>query len=417
MRHDVPGWPVRVGFEAPVNNEITEYVNGKWLDGHSYSDETRFVREGFFVHDYGRRSRHKVVDLKGRHVIPPFSDAHSHYPDVNFGYANNAFLDCGVFYVLNANDIAEHGNAARARCFTDSSIDAIFAHAGFTCSDGHPADVYQLLQKRAVSSIPIGELEGKAYHAVDCADDLAKKWPNFIAGTPDLVKLYLLGSQIEQRDSARGLTPTHFRTLVACAQSAGLRTGVHVETAADFRMCLAAGVDLILHLPGYRLMAGTDPADYVITPDDAALAASGGIVVVTTASLLAKGKYPTLLEVQRQNLNTLKAAGVPLAVGSDRGPGWGILREIRYLKSLELFSTEELLEIVFRGSARAIFPARQVGDLSIGSEASFLVIDGNPLEDFESLFRVRERVKLGRTVTHALTNEVSFASTYRNGST
>lgn len=400
-----------------MNGEMTEYANGKWLDGHRYSDETRFVREGLFVSGQGQGSRHKIVDLNGHHVIPPFSDAHSHYPDVDFRYANNAFLDRGVFYVLNANNVAEHGNAARAHCFTDTSIDAIFAHAGFTCSDGHPADVYLKLQARSVCSIPIGELEGKAYHAIDSSDDLTKKWPHFIAGTPDLVKLYLLGSQIEQPHSARGLTPTHFRTLVACARSAGLRTGVHVETASDFHMCLAAGADLVLHLPGYRLMSGTEPADYVITPEDATLAASGGIVVVTTASLLAKEKYPALLEVQRQNLRTLKAAGVRLAVGSDRDPGWGILREIRYLKSLEVFSTQELLEIIFRGSARAIFPARQVGDLSIGSEASFLVIDGNPLEDFESIFRIRERVKRGRTVISALANEASFASAHGNIST
>jgi hypothetical protein len=43
---------------------------------------------------------------------------------------------------------------------------------------------------------------------------------------------------------------------------------------------------------------------------------------------------------------------------------------------------------------RAIFPGRKFGTAP-GNEASFLVLDGNPLEDWTAVGRIRLRVKKG----------------------
>jgi imidazolonepropionase-like amidohydrolase len=42
-----------------------------------------------------------------------------------------------------------------------------------------------------------------------------------------------------------------------------------------------------------------------------------------------------------------------------------------------------------------IFPQRKIGALKDGSEANFLVLEGNPIQDFGNVKRIRMRVKQG----------------------
>jgi tetratricopeptide (TPR) repeat protein len=49
-------------------------------------------------------------------------------------------------------------------------------------------------------------------------------------------------------------------------------------------------------------------------------------------------------------------------------------------------------------TARAICPQRKIGALDAGYEASFIALDGNPLEDFGAIRRVALRVKQGHVI-------------------
>jgi imidazolonepropionase-like amidohydrolase len=44
---------------------------------------------------------------------------------------------------------------------------------------------------------------------------------------------------------------------------------------------------------------------------------------------------------------------------------------------------------------RRMFPERSIGRLDEGFEASFLVLGGNPIEDFEQVKNIVKRVKQG----------------------
>lgn len=59
----------------------------------------------------------ETVDLQGRFAVPAFGDAHVHFPSTeqNFEMANRAFLQAGVFYVLNAGGSADTENPLRSR--------------------------------------------------------------------------------------------------------------------------------------------------------------------------------------------------------------------------------------------------------------------------------------------------------------
>lgn len=58
-------------------------------------------------------------------------------------------------------------------------------------------------------------------------------------------------------------------------------------------------------------------------------------------------------------------------------------------------SNLELLKIWSETTPRAIFPQRNIGALEEGYEANSIVLEGNPIQDFSRVKRIRIRVKQG----------------------
>ena len=99
-------------------------------------------------------------------------------------------------------------------------------------------------------------------------------------------------------------------------------------------------------------------------------------------------------DVIRPNVAALRRAGVPILLGSDQfrqTPAGEAMR----LSKLGLFSNAELLRMWSETTPRAIFPNRKVGRLAEGYEASFLVLDADPLADFSATSKISMRVKRG----------------------
>ena len=166
-----------------------------------------------------------------------------------------------------------------------------------------------------------------------------------------------------------------------------------------FRVAVESGVDVIAHMPGNR--ERPEPIDSTI----AAAAARKKIAVIATAGLAVRqtngdsiavdsAAYRLTRESQINNLRLLRSAGVDVLVGSDvyRDTSLG---EVEYLRRLGVYSNAELLRMWAVATPGAIFPERRIGRLEHGHEASFLVLDGNPVEDWGAMRRIRLRVKQG----------------------
>ena len=74
----------------------------------------------------------------------------------------------------------------------------------------------------------------------------------------------------------------------------------------------------------------------------------------------------------------------------------GQLAEIDFLKDTHVFSNLELLKMWSETTPKLIFPQRKIGALEDGYEANFLVLEGNPIQDFINVKRISMRVKQGR---------------------
>jgi hypothetical protein len=385
---------------APASHGI-EYRGGRWFDGTRFVPRTMYVVDGVF-RNRAPASVDSVVDLAGGHVVPPFADAHQHlYAPIE--PTIRAYLRAGIFYVRDQAN-APIGRRALQGLNRPASFDYVSANQGWTSPGGHPVEV---ILRGAPAGTPLGDMirarmDPDFAMLVDTPADVERHWPLFMAGDPrpDFVKIFLLYSEDHARRRAdrrfegnRGLDPALVPVIVRLAHRAGLRVSAHVYTAADFRAAVAGGVDQIAHLPGGHLSAD---ATFLITEADARLARRRGVTVITTISQHGDAALTDRL-VRTQyahNIRLLRRHGVPLLLGSDRF-GDTAVTEAAALARSGLFTNLELLRMWSVTTPRAIFPTRRIGALRDGYEASFLVLEGDPLADFANTSRIVRRVKQG----------------------
>lgn len=387
------------------------FVNGKVFDG------TRFVARPLYVTADGLFSRSRPagaeIDLAGGYVIPPFGEGHNH--NIDSDRAIDRYLETGIFYVSNPNTLPSAHSRLPSRLNSQTGIDVQLAGGGLTGRGGHPFFVVQRNIDRKVWTEAEGD--GNFYHAIDSVDDLAARWPRILATRPDFIKIYLLYSEefARRRDDPafvgwRGLDPALVAPIVQRARTSGLRVAAHVETAADFRAAVRGGVDIVAHLPGFRPSLPDRPFypkldAHRLTPADARDAAQRRITVVTTVSDLLDASVRGLggftpadgdafRALIRDNLSTLKAAGVSIGLGSDNY-SVSSEAEVRTISALGVFSPAELLQMWSVVTPAMIFPTRRIARLEPGYEASFLVLEGDPTASVDHLFRISTRVKQG----------------------
>lgn len=403
-----------------VRAQTTEWTNGRWFDGKNFVERSVYSVDGMLTH---RRPAQvdKTVDLAGKFVVPAFGDAHHHGIDSEEGLEAKIaqFLKAGIFYVKNPNVIPDLlGDGLRRRINLPSSIDVAFSNGGLTSTGGHPVALHASLAARGVfKGLQPSDMEGKAYFIIDSTDDLASKWPRIRAGRPDFIKTFLLFSDAGKRTKTKsqGLSTGVLEAIVARAHEDGLRVTAHIETAADFRNALHAGVDEITHLPIPDREVSPDLADFLIDAPTARLAARRHVTVVATANIFDRPalglagpeREPAYLARiranQRTNLRRLADAHVPIAIGSDgisgEQPMVTALDEIRYLHRHGIFDNLFLLKAWTETTAATIFPGRRIGSLQEGYEANFLVLDADPLVDITNVERIALRVKHGRILS------------------
>lgn len=383
------------------------FRGGRWFDG------TRFVPARWYSVD-GRLTRARparidaTIELGDRYVLPPFVEAHSH--DMQNGrfaaISNGKNLRAGVFYSVQMCSRPDQRQDFAGFFGQSGSVDVLYADACISSSDGHPLGM--ILSSARDAGMTVTAEDGRRfYDPIDTIADLERLWPQILARRPRLIKFIMInGDRREQdRGNARlfgylGLDPALAAPLVERAHRAGIRVVAHADSASDFATAVAAGVDILAHLPGYRIAEGMSVADYRISDEVIAEAVRRNIVVITTAGISAghvqrnPRNAELLRAMQIENLTRLRAAGVTLAIGSDNVMGT-VIDEIIYLDGLGVIPRAELLRRATADTARAMFPDRAIGSFREGADASLVAYDTDPLQTIETLRRPRILIKNG----------------------
>jgi len=392
---------------------VYEIRGGHWLAGDHFEDRTMYMSAGRFAPAPGRAAD-SVIHVDGEYVVPPFAEAHNHWlePKGIRAYVQASLRD-GVFYVRDMGNAPAIRSQIDTALNTPTSVDFVSANQGWTAPGGHPLQIAQQFVRFGVFPAAWADsgLDRNVVNVVRDSADVAARWPAFLQGHPDFVKVFLLNSEdfaTRANDSAyvyrRGINPALVSEIVRRAHAAGLRVAAHIYTAADFRAALDGGVDIIAHFPGTGLL--TEPqkplSAFAITDADARKAAERRVPVTTTLYWLPEiedslARERALAEVIRPNLALLRKHGVRILIGSDEFRGTSST-EADVLIRFGLFTPADLLRAWSVETPRDIFPGRRIGELSSGAEASFLALRGNPLTDFRSVHAIALRVKQGRVL-------------------
>ena len=387
------------GSEA---QQTIRFENGRWFDGSAFGERTVYSIDGhlsFAAPD----AVDQVVDLDGGYVIPPLCEAHNH----NLGGDGDEsetivrYLDAGIYYVGILSNFPLYTGVARRNFNRPDSVDVQFANGGITAPGAHPIPLRERLLGHGIyPGFTRETLADHAYFAVGTHADLDRIWPIVLSYRPDFIKIFIMRSEDHdampestQYEGARGLHPNLVHALVERAQDHGLRVFAHIETASDFELAVDAGVDVIAHLPGRR-------SSQQIAAEVALRAGERGVAVHTTTVLANRIReqdpdgFAAVRAAQTANLRLLHDAGVVLAMASDLYSA-DSRAEAEYLRELGVFSPRELLGIWTEQCANTVFPDRQIGRLAEGYETSFLVLDGDPLEDWSALESITLRYKDG----------------------
>ncbi|HMU29052.1 MAG TPA: hypothetical protein PKD43_03090 [Nitrospira sp.] len=437
------------GVGDPVPPSLPQYafINGQWFDGEGFRAATWYSVEGRLT-KRPPAGLVQTVDLAGLYMVPPFGEAHNHNVEGpwNVQAVAQRYLHDGVFYVKNPNDVRDFAQQIKHAINMPTSIDATFAHVGLTGHGGHPAALYEDVLRigryePAVGPIERGWFENRSYVVVETDAEVEAKWPVILRGSPDFLKVYLVHSEDDGEEAKvkpahhrKGLHPALVPGIVARAHAAGLQVTAHVETAADFRQAIRAGVDELAHVPGWLIQRADDAERARLTEEDARLAADHKVRVVTTS--VAGQAMPSIgghhqhgshaghgtgqpmkhnalpadaaSHVLKDNLHLLQRAGVTLVIGSDHAET--SLAEVLHLSTLHLFDNRTLLKMWCEATPAAIFPARRIGKFAEGYEASFLALAGNPIEDFDQVQAIRRRFKQGVPLDGALMKDAAWSA-------
>ena len=394
------------------------YVNGNFKN---YADV--YIDNGNFTFRKPK-TIDTIINLDNKFIIPPFAEAHTHKLDNQKELIRdiNTFLKQGVFYALVLNNFSSNVVNNRKILTNSKQIDVAFANGGITATGQHPSFVYE----RILSDIKewwlpanIAKIknskkgENDAYWFMDNIEDVNTKWEAFLKTKPDIVKVYLMNVNKNDTQDPKTLSENTINYIVKKAKESNLRVVAHIESFDDLKVGLRCGISIYGHMPHYNVNFSKElPDEFQFTGAEKAIVKKLHPIIIPTLSFNEEfsivrneknnyqGEFDTLsfnrsLNFQKERIAALSKAGFKFAIGSDRDY---LMPELLYWFQNKIFSNENILTIATKETPKLIFPNRKIGEFKEGYEASLLVFDNNPLDDYEILKTVKLKIKNGKVI-------------------
>ncbi len=383
---------------APLATGTFAIVGATAIDGTGgvpIADATVVVRDGRFaaigpsttvIVPAGAR----VIDGRGKTIIPGLWDMHAHASQVEWA---PAYLAAGVTTIRDMGGEESFLLAFREAIATGGGLGPRLLIAGLV--DGDAADGFGVVTAATPAA-------GRA--VVD----------HLRAIRADQVKLYSM------------LQPDVVRAIVTRAHAVGLTVTGHIPRALGIRGSIAAGMDQVAHLP---VSGREDSAEVraivdllarqrvVVDPTlpwnellgrstttpierfEPGIRSAPPALAMNYRSVINAVDSATAAASLRAQLALVKAmhdAGVPLVAGTDGAlPGYSLLRSIELFVQAGL-TPMEALRSASSGAADAMGLAREVGTLAVGQRADLVVLDADPLRDIANIRTTRWVMTNGR---------------------
>lgn len=394
----------------------TLFTNARIVDGTAPepSAPTSVLIEGSTIREVGKSivsAKAKVVDLKGKTLMPGLIDAHVH---VIAGVADlglNSRLPDSLVTVrslvimremllrgfttvrdvggadFGLKQATEEGHFPTPRLvISGKALSQTGGHADFR---GRYDDRPSVIERHRLGAL------GRICDGVEAVRRAAREE---IKGGAEFIKIMANGGCASPTDPIHfyGYSVSELGAIVEEAKMAGTYVSAHVYTDDAIRRCVEAGVHSLEHCN-------------LIQPETAKLAASKGAVAVPTLvtydKLVSDGpklgfppdsvaKVDVVRSAGMESLAIMKKAGLAMAYGSD------LLGEMHRYQSEEFvirgraLPAQEVIASATFIAAKLLKLEGKIGTIAPGAHADLIVVDGDPLKDLSLLTRQGKHMPL-----------------------
>ena len=387
----------------------TLFTNARIVDGSAPepSAPMQVLVEGSTIREVGKSvsaPKARVVDLKGRTLMPGLIDAHVHVIAVLADLGRNAMLPDSLVTARSTGIL----KAMLMRGFT-TVRDVGGADFGLKVAveEGHFPSPRLVICGKALSQTgghcdfrgryddtptrKTGFRLGSLGRLCDGLDEVRRAAREEIKGGADFIKIMANGGCASPTDPIHflGYSREELAAIVEEAGNASTYVSAHVYTDEAIRRCVEAGVHSLEHCN-------------LIKEETARLAASKGAVAVPTlvtydklASEGGKLGFPpdSVAKVENvrvagmESLAIMKKAGLAMAYGTD------LLGEMHRHQSEEfvirgrVLPAQDIIASATSVAAKLLRMEGKIGTIAAGAYADMIVVDGNPLKDLTLLTR------------------------------
>ncbi|MCX5497795.1 amidohydrolase family protein [Kaistia dalseonensis] len=341
------------------------------------------------------------IDLKGRTLMPGLIDCHLHVVSTTVdGWANT--MAPSSLIALRARRILEtilqRGfTTVRDCCGADLGLvmaieeglvdgpRLIISGKGLTTTGGHCDQRARTDDRDSIMEERLGTLG----RIVDGVDNVRKAAREELRKGAKFIKIMANGGVASPTDPIHSLqySRDEIKAIVEEAENAGTYVSAHVYTDKAIRRVVECGVLSLEHCN-------------LIEPETARLAAEAGAIAVPTLvayeglalegerfglSKEAAAKIETVRTAGLRSLQIMRAAGLPMAFGSD------LLGELQKYHTMEfeilarVLPNAEIIRSATLVGARLCRMEGEIGVIAPGAAADLLVIDGDPYKDITRL--------------------------------
>jgi imidazolonepropionase-like amidohydrolase len=401
------------------------FTNASLLDGTKgmkmQRNMTVTVEDGIILSVSERNrtpGRKRVIDLGGRTILPGLINMHCHLP----GTGKPQKIDDGTAALIQkqlANPVGrfimKRMCMSSARTELMSGTTTIRTVGGLGTIDSVIRDEIEsgrltgprILAGNEAVSVPGGHMAGTLAYIAHSDEEAVALVDRIAEGRPDLIKLMITGGTLDVKrvgEESRILMPLSM-VKAACdeAHRLGYRVAAHVQGMEGIRTALLGGVDTVEH--------GGDIDDEIIALFRERNAALVSTLTVVAAMACLPLELSHLTPLYRESCRKLLSecirgfrkavkAGIPTGLGMDNGSPlitqYSTWRELYFFTRYIGTEPEYALHSATLGAAEILGIDDVTGSVEAGKAADFVIVDGNPLEDFSVLSKPRMVVKNGR---------------------
>jgi imidazolonepropionase-like amidohydrolase len=354
-----------------------------------------------------QKGRCREIDLKGRTLLPGLVNLHCHLAGngkpQKIG-SNTADLIQSQLKSPVGRFIMKKMCLASAKTELMSGTTTVRTVGGLGSIDAQIRDDIargknigpRLVVANEAISVPGGHMAGTLAYISHSEDEAISLVRQIAEGKPDLIKLMITGGTLDIKKIGEEekvlMPPSMVRCAVNEAHRLGYKVAAHVQGCEGIRVALENGVDTIEH--------GGDIDVKMIElfrQTGSALISTITVVAAMACLPVEMSNLPPLYRESCRNLlsecisgfKKAVKAGIPIGLGMDNGSPlitqYSTWRELYFFTRYIGTEPSYALHAATLGGAEILGLSNVIGSVEEGKKADFLIVDGNPLEDFSCL--------------------------------